>query len=303
MDLDLSVLKPKGVSYALWSELFVSATLNSELIRSQLANFLQRDPAHSQEATISFILRLLARNPDFAEQFKDQVVSLLSESSGSISRDVLTIIVAAQWYDQVPRLLDAMQDQLLFFSVSHALIELLSTPHFAKGEPAHFRTAFGDKLLAVMEKVEGLEDQSSYWNLLLAAFEKGVVPITAVFAVVGFASFAADLHIAAINRVLWSRYDDRVERAASALVRQLRGMLRDSDLQWKPHVADRVAELLVRILDSEADAQARLSALRILLVLARDFRGIRKRLEEYSTSRYLGMKGRHPRPWWRRWFS
>lgn len=303
MDVDLFVLKPKGVSYALWSELFISTTLNSELIRDQLAKFLRRDSADSPEPTIAFILQLLARNPELAEQFKDQVVLLVSESSGRISREALNVIVASQWYDQVPRFLDAMDDQLLFFSVSHALIDLLSAPHFAEGQPAHFCSDFENKLLAVMAKVEDLEDQSHYWNLLLRAFEKRTVPITAVFAVVGFASFTADLHIAAINRVLWSEYSDQVERAASALLAQLRGMLRDSDLKWNPDVADRVAELLVRILDSDAEPQARLSALRILLVLAKDFRRIRGRLEEYSTSRYLGMKGRRPRPWWQRWFS
>lgn len=298
--MDLSAIRHHNVSKAVWSELFTSVTFDSGVIRNELELFLTGDPKRSRHETIGCILRILAENPDLAEQFKEKLVPLLSESTAVLFAEVVNVVVACRWYDQVPHLLTLMDDEARREPACRALIEFLRTANFSRDEQRQFRAQFIQKLLNLLECSTGPDQALSLWHLLLEADEFGIVPVTAFFTVVGLGSVRRDIRFVAIDRVCnWPN----IGKGAPKLLAQLEGMMRDPALRWEPALGDRIAELLLRILDSEAEPQARLSALRLLLVLAKDFRGIRRRLEEYSTSRYLAIKGRHPHPWWQRLFS
>lgn len=292
--MDMSFCRPNGVNPAVWSSLFIDSTSCSAVFRQVVLGYLGSKPREPFE-TMRFILDFFVCNPALAEEFKGQIISLLDDEDSRVQDGAISVIVACRWVDQIPRLLIESRTSGRFFPACDALSELLREGEFTKE-----RTAFVDYLLAVLSAETDLLEALAVWNTLVDALERGVAPLAAIFAVVGLPSVLESVRVPAIHRVLWDRHRGEVERAAPQLLTQLGDMLKDPSLSWSRHVLARVADLLVRITQSNASENARGDALEALIALSTRHKEAKERLDQLTQRASKRWYGEHTQlPWWR----
>ena len=292
--MDLVPSEPLRLPEGFWAELF-SNSPSSDSLRQAVRYHLEAHSSGRPVFTMVFILDFFARNPEVAENFKQEIVSLLRDSNNSLfQQGAFSVIVACRWTSEIPRLLELPHNSDRFFGACDALIELLQMK-----ECSAERTAFVDRLVAVLSETGDPDDAWALWDKLLDALEKGVAPITAIFAVVGLPLVHAEIRLSAINRVLWPEYQAEVEQVAPELLARLGDMLKDRSLRWSRPVSAGVADLLVIIANSES-SDARTDALEALIALSTRNTGAKQRLKRFARSAAMSWYGQPQlrSTWW-----